>query len=291
MKYGLYRMICALALTRFPNWARMYGSQELANSSRRINGILTERLLFIRLSCRISKNVEGGTRRDAIFSESISIGAIISYHLKWPYHLQWLSVHWVRRDGQRASATAESTGSASPIPAIDLQSPQLRRGLKHVEGISTTRIWRDIRVPWSFWLQFIGSFLRKPGTRIRSRPQQHESARSFSREYDNHPRNYAGWRWVGHPEEEIVVKSEWSIRVMIPWHSTGSSCGEIQIGAWLQGNENFLRDPVLQTQWKASFALWGWLQQREDIWLSVIFLKIIRGGQEFLRLAYTLKDL
>jgi hypothetical protein len=82
MKYELYRMIYALALTRSPNWARRYESQELANSSRRINGMLTRRLLLIRLSGRILKNVERVTRKEALFSESIGIGAIVSYHLK-----------------------------------------------------------------------------------------------------------------------------------------------------------------------------------------------------------------
>jgi hypothetical protein len=75
-------MLCALALTRFPNWARGYGSQELANSSRWINDMLTGRLLFVRLSGRISKNVERLTRKEAIFSESIPIGAIVPYRLK-----------------------------------------------------------------------------------------------------------------------------------------------------------------------------------------------------------------
>jgi hypothetical protein len=82
MKYGLYRMLCALALTQFPNWARRYGSQELANSSRQINGMLTGKLFLIRLSGRISKNVERVTRNEAIFSESIPIGVIVPYHLK-----------------------------------------------------------------------------------------------------------------------------------------------------------------------------------------------------------------
>jgi hypothetical protein len=59
MKYGLYRMLYTLALTRLPNWARRYESQELANSSRRINGMLTGKLLLIRLSGRISKMSKG----------------------------------------------------------------------------------------------------------------------------------------------------------------------------------------------------------------------------------------
>jgi hypothetical protein len=89
MKYGPYRMLCALALTRFPNWARRSGSQELAKSSRRINGMLTGRLLLIHLSGRISKNVERVTRKEVRLSESIRI---IPYHLKWPDHRKWPSV-------------------------------------------------------------------------------------------------------------------------------------------------------------------------------------------------------
>jgi hypothetical protein len=81
MKYGLHRMLCALALTRFPNWARRYESQELANSSRWINGMPTGRLLLIRLSGRISKNVEIVTRKEAIFSAPIAVDAIVPYHL------------------------------------------------------------------------------------------------------------------------------------------------------------------------------------------------------------------
>jgi hypothetical protein len=75
-------MLCALALTPFSNWARRYWSQELTNSSRRINGIPTGRLLLIRLSSRISKNVERVTRKAVTFSESVPIGAIVPYHLK-----------------------------------------------------------------------------------------------------------------------------------------------------------------------------------------------------------------
>jgi hypothetical protein len=71
MKYGLYRMLCALALTRFPNWVRRYGSQELANSPRRINGILTGRQLLIHLSVRISKNVERVTGKE--YFQSLSL--------------------------------------------------------------------------------------------------------------------------------------------------------------------------------------------------------------------------
>jgi hypothetical protein len=76
-------MLCALALIRFPNWVRRHGSQELANSSRWINGMLTGRLLFIYFSGRISKNVEKVTRKEAIFSESIPF---------FPYNFKWLSV-------------------------------------------------------------------------------------------------------------------------------------------------------------------------------------------------------
>jgi hypothetical protein len=88
MKYGLYQMLCVLDLARFPNWARRYGSQELANDSRRINGMLTGKLLLIRLSGRISKNVERVTRKEVIFSESIPIGAIGAIGAIVPYHLK-----------------------------------------------------------------------------------------------------------------------------------------------------------------------------------------------------------
>jgi hypothetical protein len=44
--------------------------------------MLTRRLLVIRLLGRISKNVERVTRKEAIFSDSIPIGAIVLYHLK-----------------------------------------------------------------------------------------------------------------------------------------------------------------------------------------------------------------
>jgi hypothetical protein len=44
--------------------------------------MLTGRLLLIRLSGRISKNVERVTRKEAIFSESILIGVFVPDHLK-----------------------------------------------------------------------------------------------------------------------------------------------------------------------------------------------------------------
>jgi hypothetical protein len=75
MKYRLYRMLCVLALTRFPNWTRMYGSQELANSSRRINGMLTGRLLLIRLSGRISKMLKGWPEKRQYF-QTLSLSAL-----------------------------------------------------------------------------------------------------------------------------------------------------------------------------------------------------------------------
>jgi hypothetical protein len=75
MKYGLYQMLYALALTRFPNWARMYESQELVNNSRWINGVLTGRLLFIRLSGRISKMSKGLPEKTQYF-QSLSLSAL-----------------------------------------------------------------------------------------------------------------------------------------------------------------------------------------------------------------------
>jgi hypothetical protein len=92
MKYVLYRMLGALALTRFPNRAGRFTSQELANSSRRINGMPAGRLLIIRLSGRISRNVERLTRKEAISSESIPIGAIVPYHLQRSHDLKSLYV-------------------------------------------------------------------------------------------------------------------------------------------------------------------------------------------------------
>jgi hypothetical protein len=44
--------------------------------------MLTGRLLLIRLSGQISKNIERATGKEAIFSERIPIGAIVLYHLK-----------------------------------------------------------------------------------------------------------------------------------------------------------------------------------------------------------------
>jgi hypothetical protein len=54
--------------------------------------MLTEKLSLLRLSGRISKSVEKMTRKEEICYESILIGALVSYHVKWPYHFKWLSV-------------------------------------------------------------------------------------------------------------------------------------------------------------------------------------------------------
>jgi hypothetical protein len=66
-KYQAWQKSLTPILTRFPNWVQMSGSQELANNSRLINGILTGNLLFIRLSSRISKMWKGLPERCNIF--------------------------------------------------------------------------------------------------------------------------------------------------------------------------------------------------------------------------------
>jgi hypothetical protein len=49
---------------------------------QRINGMLKEKLLLIRLSLRISRIVAMITRKEELCSESIPIGTISPYHFK-----------------------------------------------------------------------------------------------------------------------------------------------------------------------------------------------------------------
>jgi hypothetical protein len=116
---------------------RRYRSQELAKSSRRINDILTGKILLIHLSGRISKNVERVTRKEATLSDYMPIGAIVPYHLKWlstmAQVILWLrSFHLVIQFAVQALSERKS-GSQYWSCSTPCQSQQGYRRQQHIQ--------------------------------------------------------------------------------------------------------------------------------------------------------------